>query len=88
MAFAVVSYAIISIALRTTVNKKSMPTVIAASRNFFLFRIRFFNGELGEASMLIRRRIIASTDSKKLRSEKIKGGSCMVYPSRRWLFAC
>ena len=72
------------IILMATVNRNSRPMVRAAFWSFFLFMVRFVRPQKGEVSSAVIRRIMAPTASNKLRSEKVKGGSCMVYPSSIW----
>ena len=68
------------IILMATVTRNSRPVVRAAFRRFFLFIVRFVKPYWDEASSEVIRRLMAPTASNKLRSEKVKGGSCMVYP--------
>ena len=72
------------IILMTIVIRNSRPVVRAAFRSFFLFIVRFVKPYWDEASSDAIRRLMAPTASNKLRSEKVKGGSCMVYPSSIW----
>ena len=67
-----------------TVTRNSRPVVRAAFRSFFLFIVRFVRPYWVEASSEVIRRLMAPTANNKLRSEKVKDGSCMVYPSRIW----
>ena len=46
--------------------------------------VRFVKPYCGEASSEIMRSMMASTVSNKLRSKKVKGGSCIFYPSSIW----
>ena len=72
------------IILMATVTRNSNPVVRAAFRRFFLFIVRFVKPYWVDASSEVIRRLMAPTASSKLRSEKVKGGSCMVYPSSIW----
>ena len=65
----------------TIVNRNSRPAAMAAFCSFFLFIVRFVMPYWVEASSDAIRRLMALTANNKLRSEKLKGGSCMVYPS-------
>jgi hypothetical protein len=67
-----------------TVTRNSRPVVRAAFRSFFLFIVRFVKPYWVEASSEVIRRLRAPTANNKLRSKKVKGGSCMVYPSSIW----
>ena len=66
------------------VTRNSRPVVRAAFRRFFLFIVRFVKPYWDDASSDVIRRLMAPTASSKLRSEKVKGGSCIVYPSSIW----
>ena len=72
---------IMPIILIPTVIKNSALTMKAALRSFFLFIDRFVSPYEDEESSATIRSTIASTTRSKLRSKKVKGGSCMVYPS-------
>ena len=72
------------IILMTIVIRNSRPVVRATFFSFFLFMVRFVKLYWDEASIAVIRRLMAPTVSNKLRSEKVKGGSCVVYPSRFW----
>ena len=76
---------IISIILMAMDIKNSVPVVKAAIRNFFLLMTKLLGKEFDEASCAIARRMMASTASSKVRSEKVKGGSCMLYTNGVWL---
>ena len=67
-----------------TVTRNSNPVVRAVLRSFFLFMVRFVKPYWDDASSDVIRRLMAPTASSKLRSEKVKGGSCVVYPSSIW----
>src|SRR5665648_1096088 len=75
---------IMLIILMTMVTMNSRPAVRATLRSFFLFIVRFVKPYWDEVSSAAIRRLMAPTLNNKLRSEKIKGGSCMVYPSNIW----
>jgi len=69
------------IILMVMVNRNSRPVVMAAFRSFFLFIVRFAKSYWEEANSAVIRRLIAPTVNNMLRSEKFKGGSCMIYLS-------
>jgi len=68
------------IILIPTVITNSAAVTKAALRSFFLFIMRFVSPYEDEESWAVIRSTIAPMASSKLRSENIKGGSCMVYP--------
>ena len=68
----------------TMVTRNSRPAAMAVFRSFFLFIVRFVKPYWDEASSEVIRRLMAPTASNKLRSKKVKGGSCIVYPSSIW----
>ena len=70
--------------MMANVNRNSRLTVKAAFRSFFSFMARLVKPYLGDASSDVMRRMMAFTASNKLRSEKVKSGSCMVSPSSIW----
>ncbi len=70
-----------------TITRNNRPVVMAAFRSFFLFILRFVKPDWVEASSEVIRRLMAPTANRKLRSEKVKGGSCVVYPSSNWYAA-
>jgi hypothetical protein len=69
------------IILMIMVTRNSRLAVSTAVRSFFLFIQRFVKPYLDEVSSAVIRRLMAPTANNKLRSEKIKGGSCKVYLS-------
>jgi hypothetical protein len=70
---------IIWMAMDTT-NSKLVTMV--TFRSFFLFIARFVMPYLVEVNSNAIRRLIAPKATKNVRSEKVKGGSCIIYPSR------
>ena len=66
------------------VTRNSRLAVMAAFRSFFLFIVRFVKPYWDDASTDAIRRLKAPTTTNKVRSEKVKGGSCVIYPSSIW----
>lgn len=66
------------------VTKNKRLAVIAAFLSFFLFTVSVVVPYCDDASSEIISSMIAKTTNSKLRSETVKGGSCMVYPSSIW----